>query len=630
MDSNETEDESLSYATSLVQKVFNEVHEEFRLWKRDYASRMLQAVARPPSPQTTLLEPLNFENADLVSSEPTEKPHSPLSTVKYMEIQDSELGTTQRVPMQVFNVVDPFPAVPAHEFCTPTSRNIFLGDDPSYMPFLPFADDPTFDQARYVSEHKGFEWRRPRVDPDLEVVVVEAARRLHGEHQMLYRHIDETGVLPLELLDRDGTRGMIYRSRRRDFPPWPPGVPDSAKHLKYDADPTANTPDTALALLISTFCVNLNCNVGFCSTHLDPTTMPLTTAPLVKSHRLRDHVRTACGEDCFILKSVEENAILWSDDDTQLLCRILDSSPDTIPCDLAVLCFKPCYEVFAQREIIIPDAAIKKPKAAKKPKIIRNRSQFNDFDPSRFTPGKPCRHDGPCDATTDCACFLNKAHCERGCRCSRKCTRRWPGCACTVPKAKREATCRTVRCACYLAHRECDPEICGKCQAKDAAANVCRNADIQRMRWKQTKVAPGRWGRGLFMAEAAEADDLIIEYVGELIFEATVDSREPISEHHGRNYVFEMDSTLSIDGGYIGNDARYINHDSENPNCVPKVRMVNGEHRIGLYASRALKVGEEVLFNYGKFFFPSEDDPKDAASKDEGSKRGLVPGRPSK
>ncbi|KAJ6465402.1 hypothetical protein C8R45DRAFT_839883 [Mycena sanguinolenta] len=516
-----------------------------------------------------------------------------------MEIRDLETGTTRQVPTQVFRIFDAFPVPPPYEYCTSTDRNIFLGDDPSYMPFLPFRDDPTFDQAKYANEYKGFSWEKPVIDPDLEVMVIEAARRLHGEHQMLYQHIDETGMLPLELLDRDGMRGMIYRSRKRDFPDWPPGVSAAEKILQYDTNPVANSPDQALALLVSTFCTNLNCTIGFCGTHLDPTPMPLSTPPLLKSEQLKNLTRTSCSPDCFLLKSastIDE----WSADDIQLLRTLLDVAPDTSPCDLATICFKPCCEVFAQRQLIIPDTAIKRPKPKPKGKGL-------GLGKSKPKPTRPCRHDGPCDATTQCACFLNKAHCESSCRCSRKCARRWPGCACSV--TKRDVICRTPRCACYLAHRECDPEICMKCQAKYvlyyARANVCQNADIQRMRWKRTKVAPGLWGLGLFMAEAAAIDDLIIEYVGELIFEATTDSREPVSEHRGRNYLFELNPTLSIDGTYAANDARYINHDGERPNCCAKVRMVNGEHRIGIYASESLKPGEEVLFNYGKFFFQS-------------------------
>lgn len=58
-----------------------------------------------------------------------------------------------------------------------------------------------------------------------------------------------------------------------------------------------------------------------------------------------------------------------------------------------------------------------------------------------------------------------------------------------------------------------------------------------------TTVAPACWGMGLFMAETADADELIIgaghhcldsfcpsfaapEYIGELIYDPTTDSRE--------------------------------------------------------------------------------------------------------
>ncbi|KAJ7914045.1 hypothetical protein B0H13DRAFT_1712227 [Mycena leptocephala] len=514
--------------------------------------------------------------------------------------------------MQVFRVADTFSALPAYEYCTPTVRNIFQGDDPHDMPFVPFADDPTFNHARYLEEYRSFSWRTSALDPDLEVLVVETARRLRTEHQMLYQHIDETGVLPLELLDRDGVHGMIYKSRRRDFPDWPPGVPASEKCLQADTGPFSQSPDKALALLVSYFCTNLNCAVGFCNTHLDPTPMPLTMPPLVKCERMKDLAGTPCGDDCFLLKSVGDDAIEWSDNDLQFLRTFLDFSPDTLPCDLGTICAKPCYEVFEQRKMILPDAAMerKKPRGKTgvgKPKLTRNTSSLFDGEDN------PCRHDGPCDATTQCACFLNKAHCESSCRCSRNCTRRWRGCACSL--TKRGVICRTVRCACYLAHRECDPEICLKCQAK--CANICQNADIQRAQWKRTKVAPARWGMGLFIAEAAVIGDLIIEYIGELIFDPTTDSREPIAKHRGRNYLFELNNTLSIDGTYVGNDARYINHDAQNPNCHAQVRMVNGEHRIGIYATRPLIPGEEVLFDYGNHFFQSK-----GTGSQSGSSRG--------
>ena len=77
------------------------------------------------------------------------------------------------------------------------------------------------------------------------------------------------------------------------------------------------------------------------------------------------------------------------------------------------------------------------------------------------------------------------------------------------------------------------------------------------------------------------------------------------SKHIGLNYCFELNSTIVLDAARIGNETRYLNH-SKDGNCESRgslqtslidsywqsvithpcisVRLVNGEHRIGLFA----------------------------------------------
>jgi hypothetical protein len=58
-----------------------------------------------------------------------------------------------------------------------------------------------------------------------------------------------------------------------------------------------------------------------------------------------------------------------------------------------------------------------------------------------------------------------------------------------------------------------------------------------------------------------------------------------------------IDKNWVADAAVWGGLARYINH-SCNPNCIPKVFYVEGVARMGIYAKRDLKLGEELCYDY--------------------------------
>ncbi|ETW75709.1 hypothetical protein HETIRDRAFT_106382 [Heterobasidion irregulare TC 32-1] len=113
-------------------------------------------------------------------------------------------------------------------------------------------------------------------------------------------------------------------------------------------------------------------------------------------------------------------------------------------------------------------------------------------------------------------------------------------------------------------------------------------------------------GLGLFTTEPVKEDEFVLEYVGEIIYGSTIDSRDALARHRTRNYVFGLDTTFAIDATSAGNISRYINH-ADDANCYSRLLQVNDENRIGIFAIRDIEPGEEISINYGTQFFQADE-----------------------
>ncbi|KAH9025966.1 hypothetical protein EDB85DRAFT_1981141 [Lactarius pseudohatsudake] len=576
---------------ALAFQVYKEVWDEFNKWKQENCKQQLLLLQKPLPPpaaaEDALLEASNLRDGEpgeveliyLCDSEDDIPLHPGGSTVLMCETVHLELPT------------DCTPH-PRYESCTPAVQSILLrpgsvaGEELSILPFVPYADDPTFDAKGYLGMHTRFAWEELG-DPDVEVIQFETLRRLSFGNGLSPDEIDATGVLPpLRLNNREG---LIYSMTQRL---------------------TIDDLRGRLNSIFPYFAPILVASRQFCPRHAwDFPPVPPTT-PRVTSDDYPEG--ESCGSMCFreIDDIFGEDSVEWVESDIDELQCVLEVIPDTLPCGLAILVRKPCREVYIQRQRLIPDDKVypESAQALSSNKIVYVDEKEISYNFENYLAPGPCSHTGPCDPNNPgCTCAEESVHCSRNCRCDLTCQRRWKGCRCTRKRKAdmpRSQTCAETRCPCRKKGWECDPSICEcdnltflnsrKKWPKDkkplprliasSERFYCQNSDIQRgiaavRAFSQTIVS--------IVWYLTAMTSFIKEYVGELV-PSDLDNREPLRDHSDLNYNFGYNPSFYLDSARVGNETRYINHGSGGKNgtanSVGETRLVFGEQRVGLWA----------------------------------------------
>ncbi|KAF8877834.1 hypothetical protein CPB84DRAFT_1966274 [Gymnopilus junonius] len=561
--------------------VYKDLWNNFYDWERDHSKAKLKDLSKPSSRAKDL------RTSSAVTSEyfPTHE------DVEYFEVEDYDLKTglvtRYTVAAEPF-LLERWDPYARYNSCTSASKSVPANPVNGHLrlSFIPYADDENFDYENYLEDFEDFKWQNDFIDPDLEVIQLETARRLHYTHNFTFSDIDNLGIFKFPMRETSNS-GLIWYNAQRDPLPWPAMPPGAIRQLQ------SGFIKLPAHILRSTWSAN-------------PVILPKATQT---SQEMKEDGNDPCSNDCYKLKNFD-NMILanedWDENDYECFNSVIQLAPDTLPCDLAVICKKPCYEMFIQRLNVFQDEEIIMEKSQddgnKKPEF-----EFLEENekPMNIELVQPCYHAGPCNRL--CPCYKAKQRCQRSCRCSKKCKLRYTGCKCHK-KGKKSTTCGDYSCRCRKLLRECDPEACRKC---DARHGRCSNTDVQRGKFSNVYIKGSEHGLGAFAAKDIKQGECVGEYIGELHLSLLYDHMAILQKHIHSNYAFDLVGGITVlDSAYLGNETRYLNHSSNHSNCSAEVMLINGEQRIVLTAIRNIKADEELTLNYGSAYWegkPPED-----------------------
>ncbi|XP_010527027.1 PREDICTED: histone-lysine N-methyltransferase ASHH3 isoform X2 [Tarenaya hassleriana] len=175
-------------------------------------------------------------------------------------------------------------------------------------------------------------------------------------------------------------------------------------------------------------------------------------------------------------------------------------------------------------------------------------------------------------------------------------------CSCS-PSPDSSTVCGS-NCHCGMLFSSCSSSCRCKCGSE------CLNKPFQQRHVKKMKlVQTEKCGSGIVTDEDVKQGEFIIEYVGEVIDDKTCEGRLWNMKHRGETnfYLCEINRDMVIDATHKGNKSRYINH-SCNPNTEMQKWIIDGETRIGIFATRDIKKGQHLTYDYQFVQFGADQD----------------------
>lgn len=139
----------------------------------------------------------------------------------------------------------------------------------------------------------------------------------------------------------------------------------------------------------------------------------------------------------------------------------------------------------------------------------------------------------------------------------------------------------------------------------------CQNMRFQNKEWADVSVIQTeKKGFGLRANVNLGPHEFIFEYIGEVIGENSFRKRMSQYDEEGIKHFYFMSLSKGefVDATKKGNLGRFCNH-SCNPNCYVDKWVVGDRLRMGIFAGRSIRAGEELTFNYNVDRYGADPQP---------------------
>lgn len=150
-----------------------------------------------------------------------------------------------------------------------------------------------------------------------------------------------------------------------------------------------------------------------------------------------------------------------------------------------------------------------------------------------------------------------------------------------------------------------------ECVGDCSCGTDCQNQRFQKREYANVAVIKTeKKGYGLRAEADLRPNQFIFEYVGEVINEGNFRRRMRTYDEEGIKHFYFMSLNKGefVDATKRGNLGRFCNH-SCNPNCYVDKWVVGEKLRMGIFAERHIKTGEELVFNYNVDRYGADPQP---------------------